>query len=138
MIKPTAWTFLRTGSREKRRRWSERQRGSGLFSRVNGLTITQNKHQNKHQNHHQRRTMSSTSKNDITGDKIQTKPGGQLYRVGWDRVFGNVNNQAYEVMPLTPRERTLTRCNDGYGSEAASKRDEAPACEYKPRGKESF
>jgi len=30
----------------------------------------------------------STARNDITGDSIQSKPGTDLYRDGWDRIFG--------------------------------------------------
>ena len=29
-----------------------------------------------------------TCRNDITGDKIQTKPGTKQYRDGWDAIFG--------------------------------------------------
>lgn len=29
-----------------------------------------------------------TSRNDITGDKIQSKPSTDKYRDGWDAIFG--------------------------------------------------
>lgn len=29
-----------------------------------------------------------TSKNDITGDKLATKPASDAYRDNWDRIFG--------------------------------------------------
>lgn len=32
--------------------------------------------------------MTSPTKNDITGDKLQTKPTTQQYRDGWDAIFG--------------------------------------------------
>lgn len=32
--------------------------------------------------------MSEAARNDITGDSIQTKPGTDLYRDGWERIFG--------------------------------------------------
>jgi hypothetical protein len=34
----------------------------------------------------------ATSTNDITGDKIQSKPSSQKYRDGWDLIF-NKNKQ---------------------------------------------
>lgn len=38
-----------------------------------------------------------TAKNDITGDsirtKVSTKNGYEAYREGWERIFGNTNNQ---------------------------------------------
>ena len=29
-----------------------------------------------------------SAKNDITGDVIQSKPGGEGFRSGWDRIWG--------------------------------------------------
>lgn len=29
-----------------------------------------------------------TAKNDITGDKLTTKPASEAYRDNWDRIFG--------------------------------------------------
>jgi len=29
-----------------------------------------------------------SSKNDITGDKIQTRPTGAMFRDGWERIYG--------------------------------------------------
>lgn len=41
------------------------------------------------------------TKNDITGDTIQTKPdGGTEYGDGWDRIFGN-KNQKHKQQDLT-------------------------------------
>jgi hypothetical protein len=34
-----------------------------------------------------------TSKNEITGDKLQTKPTTQKYRDGWDAIFGKAEEQ---------------------------------------------
>lgn len=31
--------------------------------------------------------MSNPAKNDITGDAIKTKPAGDKYRTGWERIF---------------------------------------------------
>ena len=33
-----------------------------------------------------------TTKNDITGDSIVSKPSSQSYRDGWDAIFGNKEN----------------------------------------------
>lgn len=30
----------------------------------------------------------TTARNDITGDSIQSKPSTDLYRDGWERIFG--------------------------------------------------
>ena len=30
----------------------------------------------------------ATAKNDITGEKIQTRPANDLYRENWDKIFG--------------------------------------------------
>jgi hypothetical protein len=30
----------------------------------------------------------TTARNDITGDSIQSKPSSDLYRDGWERIFG--------------------------------------------------
>jgi hypothetical protein len=30
-----------------------------------------------------------SSKNDITGDLIKTKPSSQKYRENWEKIFGN-------------------------------------------------
>ena len=32
--------------------------------------------------------MDKTSKNDITGDWIQSKPNNEMFGEGWDRIFG--------------------------------------------------
>ena len=37
--------------------------------------------------------MTSPSKNDITGDKLQTKPSTKEYRDGWDAIFGKWERQ---------------------------------------------
>lgn len=38
-----------------------------------------------------------TSKNDITGDEIKTKgSSSDLYRDGWDRIFGKKDNKKSE------------------------------------------
>lgn len=34
-----------------------------------------------------------TAKNDITGDTIATKSASELYRQGWDRIFGKKDQQ---------------------------------------------
>ena len=33
--------------------------------------------------------MGKTAKNDITRDKIKTKPQNDKYATGWERIFGN-------------------------------------------------
>jgi len=55
--------------------------------------------------------MSSTSKNDITGDTIQTKPASAAYRDGWDRVFGSGTFQN----------------GNNHNSDVSSEREETPA-----------
>lgn len=35
----------------------------------------------------------ATSKNDITGDTISTKPVTDQYRENWEKIFGNKTNQ---------------------------------------------
>lgn len=30
-----------------------------------------------------------SSKNDITGDKVQTRPTGAMFRDGWERIYGD-------------------------------------------------
>lgn len=30
-----------------------------------------------------------SSKNDITGDKIQTRPTGAMFRDGWEKIYGD-------------------------------------------------
>lgn len=40
-----------------------------------------------------------TSKNDITGDKLATKPASDAYRDNWDRIFGKKTTT--EVSPET-------------------------------------
>ena len=32
-----------------------------------------------------------TTKNDITGDKLATKPASEAYRDNWDRIFGKTH-----------------------------------------------
>ena len=36
--------------------------------------------------------MGKTAKNDITRDKIKTKPQNDKYAKGWDRIFGKKNS----------------------------------------------
>lgn len=40
-----------------------------------------------------------TSKNEITGDKLATKPANEAYRDNWDRIFGKKTTT--EVSPET-------------------------------------
>lgn len=37
-----------------------------------------------------------TTRNDITGDAIQTKQSSDAYRSGWDRIFGKKNANAQQ------------------------------------------
>lgn len=37
-----------------------------------------------------------TTKNDITGDKIKSRPSSNKYRDGWDRIFGNKRDKKQE------------------------------------------
>jgi len=37
-----------------------------------------------------------STKNDITGDSIQTKIGGKDYADGWDRIFGKKKSSTWE------------------------------------------
>ena len=30
-----------------------------------------------------------SAKNDITGDKIKTKPSGAMFRDGWEKIYGD-------------------------------------------------
>jgi hypothetical protein len=40
--------------------------------------------------------MGKTAKNDITRDKIKTKPQNEQYASGWERIFGNKKTQDKE------------------------------------------
>ena len=38
------------------------------------------------------------SKNEITGDDIKSKNNSDLYRNGWDRIFGKKENKKHETL----------------------------------------
>jgi len=41
-----------------------------------------------------------TSRNDITGDELKSKTNNDLYRDGWDRIFGKKKEEKKEVRTL--------------------------------------
>ena len=55
-----------------------------------------------------------TCRNDITGDKIQTKPGTKQYRDGWDAIFGKAG---YD-------KPCCGKCNPCKGHEIENQKDE--------------
>lgn len=60
-----------------------------------------------------------TTKNDITGDKIQTKSDGSTeYGDGWDRIFGN--NQKHKQQDLTELNADGNRDRGRYGEDLSS------------------
>lgn len=59
------------------------------------------------------------TKNDITGDSIQTKPdGGTEYGDGWDRIFGN-KNQKHKQQDLTELNGDGNRDRGRYGEDVS-------------------
>lgn len=46
----------------------------------------------------------ATSRNDITGAKLQTRPANNTYRAGWEAVFGN--KDVVEEVVATETEAT--------------------------------
>jgi|TARA_B110000908_G_scaffold142511_1_gene170744 hypothetical protein len=56
------------------------------------------------------------TKNDITGDTIQTKIGGKDYADGWDRIFGN-KNQKHKQQDLTELNADGNRDRGRYGED---------------------
>ena len=41
--------------------------------------------------------MSKTSKNDITGDFIASKPNNEMFEQGWDRIFGKKKKEESRI-----------------------------------------
>lgn len=44
-----------------------------------------------------------TTKNDITGDKLATKPATDAYRDNWDRIFGKPDPEAVILSEINKR-----------------------------------
>jgi len=59
------------------------------------------------------------TKNDITGDTIQTKSGGEDYADGWDRIFGD-KNQKHKQQDLTELNGDGNRDRGRYGEDLFS------------------
>ena len=49
------------------------------------------------------------SKNDITGDEIKSKGSSDLYRDGWDRIFGKKKEPKEDEAFLEANEATLEK-----------------------------
>jgi hypothetical protein len=46
---------------------------------------------------------AKTSKNDITGDSIQSRASTKAYEEGWDRIFGKKDDETIEKnIPIPP------------------------------------
>lgn len=45
-----------------------------------------------------------TSRNDITGDSLTSKPSNDAFRDGWDRIFGKKKAEEKPVEPETKTE----------------------------------
>ncbi len=52
-----------------------------------------------------------TAKNDITGDTIATKSNSDLYRSGWERIFGRRQENKEPEQPTNSSEQTQP-CKD--------------------------
>ena len=59
------------------------------------------------------------TKNDITGDSIQTKHGGKDYSDGWERIFGDKGdkNQKHKQQDLTELNGDGNRDRGRYGED---------------------
>ena len=60
-----------------------------------------------------------TSRNDITGDAIQTKGSSDAYREGWDRIFGKKEEpvfhlRSYGDVPAADLETYAQKRQTGY------------------------
>lgn len=42
--------------------------------------------------------MKKTSRNDVTGDLLRSKPANDMFEEGWDRIFGKKENRFNEAM----------------------------------------
>ena len=50
--------------------------------------------------------------NDITGDKIQTRPADDKYRKGWDRIFGSKDPKLQTKEPNNESDSTVSDIQD--------------------------
>ena len=41
--------------------------------------------------------MKKTSRNDVTGDLLRSKPANDMFEQGWDRIFGKKKKPEYEL-----------------------------------------
>jgi len=62
-----------------------------------------------------------TSRNDITGDKLQTKPATKQYRDGWEAIFG----KAGYPTPPTEKETCCGSCSPCGGHSKESDKEDA-------------
>jgi len=55
-----------------------------------------------------------TARNDITHDKIKTKPANKKYAEGWDRIFGggSFQNGKDHTPDNTPQDGRVCDCED--------------------------
>ena len=60
-----------------------------------------------------------TSKNDVTGDKIQSKIPSKEYKEGWDRIYGTIklNDRAEEETLLEYYNRKTSEIDKKYRNE---------------------
>lgn len=49
------------------------------------------------------------TKNDVTGDTIQTKLASDLYRQNWERIFGNKNKKKKDGQRASKEKLPRTR-----------------------------
>ena len=65
------------------------------------------------------------TKNEITGDKIQTKPTTKEYADGWDAIFGNKEEVPFDFEEEVCSGRMkLIRITDGKALEECNKQKE--------------
>jgi hypothetical protein len=57
--------------------------------------------------------MSKTSKNDITGDWLQSKPNNEMFERGWDKVFGKKKKEILPEYELNKSTGEVQKVNNG-------------------------
>ena len=57
--------------------------------------------------------MSKTSKNDITGDWLQSKPNNEMFERGWDKVFGKKKKEELAEYELNKSTGKVQKVNNG-------------------------
>lgn len=57
--------------------------------------------------------MKKTSRNDITGDWIQSKPNSDMFGEGWDRIFGKKKKEELAEYELNKSTGELQKVDNG-------------------------